>query len=157
MIADFHIGFFSGFQCHVGDCDAVLFSVSLRSHFIILFDFPDDTIRLPNILTNRLVLNLRNIDQKRSNYPSAIEAGPFEAAPGRSRFLGNIGEALDSVWLDADPEDDDPRDDESGEVGSSTTPMTPTDGLTDAESPSAVSRYIYYYPGDHRANLTAKQ
>ncbi|EIM89211.1 uncharacterized protein STEHIDRAFT_154890 [Stereum hirsutum FP-91666 SS1] len=90
---------------------------------------------LPNILTNRLVLNLRNVDQNRSTHSSALETRPFEAAPARSRFLGNIGEPLDSLWLDMSS-DDNPLDDERGDIrGSSTMPMTPTDRLTDAESP----------------------
>lgn len=63
------------------------------------------TIRLPNLLINRLYLNLRTWNLPLTSVSN--HSGLGEPAFAQNRFLGNIGEPLDPDWWNTQFDDGD--------------------------------------------------
>lgn len=84
--------------------------------------------RAPNLLINRLYLNLRAINHQ-SDTVTPEHNGMPEMAFAQDRFLGNIGAPLDPDWWNAQFDDDEGDGDELAIQDGSITP-TGNNGVT---------------------------
>lgn len=118
----------SNFDFGVRNIDALLLHVCplIYCIFYILCYNADTFIphRLPNLLVNRLYLNLRRMSQEQLSTTSKSSIGISEPKFAQNRFIGNIGAPLDPIWWENQfDEDDDPND--TSPVGQEVSTLAP--------------------------------